>query len=176
MHTAKCQSHIIFFSPWLQVTCSRCSQRAALTLDSEAISTSSSAAGSRTTEGSYPEAAATCAQCHAPMRLRMRPSFLTDASNVLGLLHATGCRPTDLLPSWLAAQCADCGSVMSLRGLQVRCQITIPYHGLIMLQQVLTENYHQACFSMTSLYGSCMLTASCCSPSNGFILHAMCCM
>lgn len=66
------------------------------------------------------EALATCSRCSSHMSLLLRPKFVHDASNVLGAVKAEGCSPLDLLPGMYAAQCGDCGSVCTLRGLQVR--------------------------------------------------------
>jgi len=103
-----------------QVVCDRCSHTGEMILSSEAVASTpaASSAGSATATKPF-EAAGACPGCHAPWGLAMRPKFVHEHSNVLCSLKPAGVRPLDLLPSLMAAQCAGCGGVMSLRGVQV---------------------------------------------------------
>ena len=65
------------------------------------------------------QASAECSKCTQLLGLLLRPRFVHDAANVLGVVKPSGCRPLDLLPSMFAAQCSDCSTLVALRGVQV---------------------------------------------------------
>lgn len=102
----------------LQVTCDRCGDASTvLTLSSEAISAQqgSSKAGSQVYE-----AAQECGGCHQRLAVALLPRLVHEHSNVWGVLRPQQCTPLDLLPAIVGVQCGDCGSVATMRGVQVR--------------------------------------------------------
>ncbi|MEW5310747.1 MAG: hypothetical protein WDW38_002513 [Sanguina aurantia] len=60
-----------------------------------------------------------CGNCHASWLIVMRPRFVHESANVLGVLKPLGVTPRDLLPSLWAGQCGTCSGVMSMRAVQV---------------------------------------------------------
>jgi hypothetical protein len=101
-----------------QVTCDRCGDASTvLTLSSEAISAQqgSSKAGSQVYETSQE-----CGGCHQRLAVALLPRLVHEHSNVWGVLRPQQCTPLDLLPAIVGVQCGDCGSVATMRGVQVR--------------------------------------------------------
>lgn len=91
-----------------QVACSRCGQAATLSVCSPALHTG---------PGAF-TAAAACTHCSQPLEVLLRPRFVHDSNNTLGVIKPVGCVPRDLLPSIYAAQCGGCSTLASLRDVQ----------------------------------------------------------
>jgi hypothetical protein len=106
----------------LQVQCTRCSSSVTVSLSAAGAAvtqgTSSAAASSSGSSQGF-QWAAPCATCQQQQVLQLRPKMVHEMNNTLASCKVAGCRPVDLLPSLMAAQCAECSAVTSLRGVHV---------------------------------------------------------
>ena len=73
------------------------------------------ASGSQQGRAGSIQASGHCTRCHQDWWASLVPKLVHAHSNVLARIRAEGCKPVDLLPSLMAAQCGNCSAAASLR-------------------------------------------------------------
>lgn len=102
----------------LQVGCNRCQSKGEAELSTSSVSSGATASGS-SSRGRYLHWEGKCSTCHVDWEMTVVPRIAHGNSEVLAVLRAEGCTPTDLLPSILAAQCTGCDNLAAFREAQV---------------------------------------------------------
>lgn len=96
----------------MQIACSRCRKPSSITVVSPAVTTT------EVKSGTSWDSVGSCPHCHGDWSVSAFPKMIHESSNFLCWVKPHNCIPIDLLPSHFMVQCV-CGSVTSLRGVQV---------------------------------------------------------